>query len=90
MGHKGLTATVGLLFPGNPSKVFFRDGQQSLELAHPLIADVPGFVGGPGTLEQPHGFLMVGLGHVQCVLESGFVLKGRFVVHATSVVPFPG
>ena len=30
MGHRGLRA-VGLLFPGDPSKVFFSDGQQALE-----------------------------------------------------------
>jgi hypothetical protein len=33
---------------------------------------------------------VVGLGHVECVFEGGFVLKRRFVVHATSLVRFPG
>jgi hypothetical protein len=33
---------------------------------------------------------VVRLGHVQGVFEGGVVLKTRFVVHATSVVPFPG
>ena len=89
MGHSA-RGSPGLLFPGDAPKVFFRHGQQALELAHPVIGDVTGFVGLPGPFQQAHGFLMVGLGHVQCVLEGGFVLKCRFVVHATSVVRFPG
>ena len=89
MGHSA-GDSPGLLFPGDASKVFFRPGQQALELAHPVIADVPGLMGVPGAFQQAQSFLMVGLGHVQCVLEGGFVLKCRFVVHATSVVRFPG
>jgi hypothetical protein len=33
---------------------------------------------------------VVGLGYVEGVFKRGVVLEGRFVVHAPSVVPFPG
>ena len=89
MGH-----TAGgrdrLLLPGHPPEVFLGDGQQILKLAHPLVRDVAGLPGRPGAFEQPYCFLVIGLGYVQGVFEGGFVLKSRFVVHATSVVPFPG
>lgn len=90
MAHTAGAAASGLLLPGDPSKVFLGNGQQSLELAHAVLADIPGRVCGAGAFKQPHGFLVVRLGHVQGVFEGGVVLKSRFVVHATSVVPFPG
>jgi hypothetical protein len=90
MSHTSMATAVGLLLPGDPSKVFLGNGKQSLELAHAVLADIPGLMGGAGTFEQPDCFLMVCLGHVQGMFEGGLVLKCRFVVHATSVVPFPG
>jgi len=90
MSHTSMPRAVGLLLPGDPSKVFLGNGEQSLELAYPILADIPGLMGGAGAFEQPDCFLMVCLGHVQGVFEGGVVLKCRFVVHATSVVPFPG
>jgi hypothetical protein len=90
MSHTSMRTALALLLPGNPSKVFLGNGEQSLELAHPVLADIAGLVGGAGAFEQPDCFLMVCLGDVQGVFEGGVVLKCRFVVHATSVVPFPG
>lgn len=90
MAHAARAAAAWLLFPGDPSKVFFGNGQQSLKLAHAVLADIPGRMGRAGAFNQPYRFLMVGFGYVQGVFEGGLVLKSRFVVHATSVVPFPG
>ena len=81
---------MALLFARDPSEIFLRGGQEFLELAHALLAGVPCLMRGAGALQEPEGFLMVGLGHVKCVFKGGFVLKRRFVVHATSLVRFPG
>jgi len=81
---------MALLFARDPSEVFLRGGQEFLELAHALLAGVPCLVRGAGAFKEPDSFLVVGLGHVECVFEGGFVLKRRFVVHATSLVRFPG
>jgi hypothetical protein len=80
----------GLLLPHHPSEVFLGYRQQPFQLAHPVLSDVAGLVGGPGTLKQPDSLLMVGFGDVEGVLKGCFVLKRRIIVHATSVVPFPG
>jgi len=88
MGHTA-GGPGGLLLPGHPPEVLLGDGQQSLQLAYPLVGNIAGLLPGAGPFQQPDGFLMVGLGYVQGVFEGGFVLKSRFVVHATSVVPIP-
>lgn len=90
MGHTAVGPGTGLLLPGHAAKVFLGDGQQAFKLAHPLVADVARLLSCTGVLKEPHCFLVVGFRHVKGVLEGGFVLKCRFVVHGTSVVPIPG
>jgi hypothetical protein len=79
-----------LLLPHHPPEVLLGNGQEALKLPHPVFADVAGGVPGPGAFQQPDGFFVVGLGHVQGVFQGGFVLKRRIFFHGTSVVPFPG
>jgi hypothetical protein len=81
---------VCLLFPGYPPEIFLGKLEQGLELPHPVIADVSGATGRTCLLQKPDGFLVVGLGYVKRVFESGLVLKGWVNVHGTSVVPIPG
>ena len=82
--------TRRLLLPHHPPEVLLGNGQETLKLPHPVRADVARGMPGAGPLQQPYGFLVVGLGHVQGVFQGGFVLKRRFFIHGTSVVPFPG
>jgi hypothetical protein len=79
-----------LLFARDPSEILLGRGQEFLELAHAILADVACLVRGAGAFKKPDCFLVVGFGHVECVFEGGFVLKRRFFVHATSLVRFPG
>ncbi|GEM_PF-1818167 len=77
-----------LLLPGHPPQVFLRNLEESFELAHPVLADVAGSPACAGLLQEPDGFLLVGLGDVEGVFKGGLVES--FFVHATSVVPIPG
>lgn len=79
-----------LLLPHDAAQVFLGYGQQALKLAHAVLADVAGCVGGPRPFKEAGRLFVVFLGHIQGVFEGGFVLRGVFVSHATSVVPFPG
>ena len=76
------------MLPCHPPEVFRGNLQKPFELAHAVLADVPRLMGGPGILKEPDGLLMVGLCHIKGVFKGGVVES--FVVHATSVVPFPG
>ena len=77
-----------LLLPGDPPEIFRCNRKEVFELAHAVLADVPRLMGGPGILEEPDCLLMVRLCHIKGVFQGGVVES--FVVHATSVVPFPG
>jgi hypothetical protein len=79
-----------LLFPDHSPEIFLGQFQESFKLAHPVFADIPCAVRFPGLFKEPDGFLVVGLRKVQGVFERGFVLEGCFVIHAPSVVWFPG
>lgn len=84
-GHPGR-----LLLPHHAPEVLLGNGQESLKLPYPVSADVAGRMPGAGAFEQPDGFFVIGLGHVQGVFQGGLVLKRRIFIHGTSVVPFPG
>jgi hypothetical protein len=79
-----------LLLPHHAPEVLLGDGQESLKLPHPVLADVARLVTGAGAVKQPAGLFVVGLCHVQGVFQGGFVLERRIFIHGTSVVPFPG
>ena len=78
----------GLLLPGYPPEIFFGQLKQAFQLAHAFLADITGAERLACLLEEPHRFLVVGLGDVEGVFKSCLVKS--FVVHATSVVPIPG
>lgn len=69
-------------------KIFLGHPEEAFKLVHAVLADVAGGPGRAGLLQKPDGLLMVGLGEVEGVFKSGVVES--FVIHATSVVPFPG
>ena len=77
-----------LLLPGHSPEVFRGNLKKPFELADAVLADIPRLMGGPGILEEPDCLLMVRLCHIKGVFQGGVVES--FVVHATSVVPFPG
>lgn len=52
----------GLLLPGYPPEIFLGELEEGLELAHPVIADVSGASRSTRLLQEPDGFLVVGLG----------------------------
>lgn len=79
-----------LLFPDHPPEIFLGQLQETFQLAHPVLTDIPRTVGCAGLFKEADGFLVVCLCHVQGMLKRGLVLKGCVVVHATSLVPFPG
>jgi hypothetical protein len=79
-----------LLLPHHPSEVLLGNRQESLKLPYPVLAHVTRLMAGAGALKQPDRLLVVGLGHIEGVFQGGFVLKRRFFIHGTSVVPFPG
>ena len=65
-----------LLFPDHSPEIFLCQLQESLKLAHTVVADIPCAVRRPGLFEEPYGFLVVGLCKVQGVFEGSFVLEG--------------
>ena len=77
-----------LLLPGDPPEIFRCNRKEVFELAHAVLADVPGLIRGPRILKEPGRLLMVGFCHVKGVFKGGVVES--FVIHATSLVPFPG
>jgi len=81
---------VELLLPHHPSKVLLGDGQESLKLPHPVLADVARCMAGAGAFKQADGLFVVGLCHIECVFQGSFMLERRIFIHGTSVVPFPG
>ena len=81
---------IGLLFARDPAEIFLSGGQELFQLADPVRTDVTCLVCGAGAFKKPDCFLVVCLCHVECVFEGGFVLKRRFVIHANSLVCFPG
>ena len=79
-----------LLLPHHPPQILFGNGQEALELAYPVLADVACLVCRTCPLKEPDGFLVVCLGDVEGVFQGGVVLERRIFFHAISVVPIPG
>ena len=77
-----------LLLPGHSPEVFRGNLKKPFELAHAVLADVPRLISGPRFLKEPGRLLMVRRCHIKGVFKGGLVES--FVIHSTSVVPFPG
>ena len=84
----GRSGVLTLLLPGDPPEIFGGNRQQVFELAHAVLADVPRLISGPRFLKEPGRLLMVRRCHIKGVFKGGLVES--FVIHSTSVVPFPG
>lgn len=64
--------------------------KQPLQLAYPLVADVPCRMRGTRLVQKPLGFFLVRLCNVKGMFQGCLMLKCRVLFHDTSLCPFPG